>query len=292
MASKPIKRAEPFLTKFMKLSQKSILLLICACLGFLSVSAPSYAHEDKKEEKKKEEGKKEEGKKEEHKKEEGKKEEHKKEEHKKEEHKKEEGKKEEHKKEEGKKEEHKKEEHKKEEHGEHKKEGKEGKESKKAAPQRTYEGIEPLFYLDAKRKPYIEPFSEHGEDKYYLCRGTVGEWYREVLTKDMNILAAKSGVAPVTGRICAMRLVPTEKPPNLPIVTIEFYLNTDVMRTCLLGDHCPQPRFVIFSVKDRTLYRTFILSDHSKHIYKEYCLNNKSEVLADTSCWKHFEEEE
>jgi len=224
----------------MKLSQKSILILLCACLGFVCVSAPSYAHEDKKEEKKKEEGKKEEGKKEE---------------------------------------------------GGEKKEGKEGKESKKAAPHRTYEGIEPLFYLDSNRKPYIEPFSERGEEKYYLCRGTVGEWYRELLTKDMNMLAAKSGVASVTGRSCAMRLVPTEKPPNLPIVSIEFYVNTDVMRTCLLGDNCPQPRFVIFSVKDRTLYRTFILSDHEKHIYKEYCLNNKSEILADTSCWKHFEEE-
>ena len=242
----------------MKLSQKSILLLLCACLGFISVSAPAYAGEEKKEEKKKEEGKKEE------KKEGG---------EKKEEKKKEEGKKEEKK------------------EGGEKKEEKKKKESKKAAPQRTYEGIEPLFYLDSKRQPYIEPFNERGEDKYYLCRGTVGEWYRELLTKDMNILAEKIGIKTVTGKTCAMRLVPTEKPPKLPIVTIEFYINTDVMRTCLLGDNCPQPRFVIFSVKEKTLYRTYILSDHSKHIYKEYCLNNKSEILAETSCWKFFEEE-
>ena len=107
----------------------------------------------------------------------------------------------------------------------------------------------------------------------------------------MNMLADKLDMPKVSGRTCAMRLVPTEKPPKLPIVTIEFYVNTDVMKSCVLGEDCPQPRFVIFSVKDRTLYRTFILSDHKKHIYKEFCLNNKSEILDETSCWKHFEDE-
>jgi len=185
---------------------------------------------------------------------------------------------------------------KKEEKKEEKKEGGEKKEGekggeKKAAPKRTYEGIEPLFYLDSKRQPYIEPFNERGEEKYYFCRGTVGEWYRELLAKDMNMLADKLDMQKVTGKTCAMRLVPTEKPPKLPIVTIEFYVNTSVMKSCVLGEDCPQPRFVIFSVKDRTLYRTYILSDHKKHIYKEFCLNNKSEILDDTSCWKHFEDE-
>ena len=265
----------------MKFSQKSIFIILSLCITCICLPAPSFAGEEKKEEKK--EGKKEEGKKEEkkeEKKEGGEKKEEKKE-----------GKKEEAKKEEKKEGEKKEGETK--EGGEKKEGGKEEgkKEEKKAAPKRTYEGIEPLFYLDSKRQPYIEPFNERGEEKYYLCRGTVGEWYRELLAKDMNMLAAKLDMALATGKTCAMRLVPTEKPPKLPIVTIEFYVNTDVMRSCILGEDCPQPRFVIFSVKDRTLYRTYILSDHKKHIYKEFCLNNKSEILDETSCWKHFEDE-
>jgi hypothetical protein len=266
----------------MKLAPKVTLLLLSLCVLCVSLPAPSFAGEEKKEEKK--EGEKKEGKKEEKK--EGEKKEGKKEEKK--EGEKKEGKKEE--KKEGEKKEGEKKEEKKE--GEKKEGGKkEEKKEEKKAPQRTFEGIEPLFYLDSKRHPYIDPFFEKGEEKYYICRGTVGDWYRDLLTRDMNALADKVGVSKVTGKTCAMRLVPTEKPPKLPIVTIEFYTNTDVMRTCVLGEFCPQPRFVIFSVKDRTLYRTYILSDHEKHIYKEFCLNNKSEILDEESCWKHFEDE-
>jgi hypothetical protein len=58
----------------------------------------------------------------------------------------------------------------------------------------------------------------------------------------------------------------------------------------VLSDNCPQARQVIIYVKQRTLYRTFIISDAKRRVYRQYCLDNQSNVLANTSCWKHFEE--
>ena len=52
--------------------------------------------------------------------------------------------------------------------------------TKESKPQKTFEGIEPLFYLDSKRRPFIEPFHKTDSDEYFICRGTVGEWYRQV----------------------------------------------------------------------------------------------------------------
>lgn len=42
-------------------------------------------------------------------------------------------------------------------------------------------------------------------------------------------------------------------------------------------------------VKERTLYRTFILGDSKSRIKRQYCLDNQSNILAEKSCWRHFE---
>ena len=40
--------------------------------------------------------------------------------------------------------------------------------------------------------------------------------------------------------------------------------------------------------KDKTLYRSYIITDGAKHVNKNYCLNNKGEVLAEQACWRYF----
>jgi hypothetical protein len=40
--------------------------------------------------------------------------------------------------------------------------------------------------------------------------------------------------------------------------------------------------------KDKTLYRSYIITDGAKHVNKNYCLTNKGEVLAEQPCWRHF----
>jgi hypothetical protein len=39
--------------------------------------------------------------------------------------------------------------------------------AKEDRPKRTFEGQEPLFYFDSKRRPYIEPFHKTDEEEYY-----------------------------------------------------------------------------------------------------------------------------
>ena len=155
---------------------------------------------------------------------------------------------------------------------------------------RTFEGIEPLFYLDSKRRPYIEPFHKTGNDEYFICRGTVGEWYRRLNTEDFNKLAARDGLAEVSGSTCALQLISTHTGKKLPIVAIQMFVSSDAMRNCVLSENCPQARQIIVYLHKRTLYRSFILSDAKKRVHRQYCLDNQSEVIAETSCWKHFEE--
>ena len=155
---------------------------------------------------------------------------------------------------------------------------------------RTFEGIEPLFYLDSKRRPYIEPFHKTDTDEFFICRGTIGEWYRRLNAQDFNKLAKRDGLTEVSGSTCALQLISSNTGKKLPIVSIQMFVSSDAMRNCVLSDNCPQARQIIVYLRKRTLYRTFILNDMKKRVHRQYCLDNQSEVIAETSCWKHFEE--
>ena len=113
------------------------------------------------------------------------------------------------------------------------------KETSESKSRKTFEGIEPLFYLDSKRRPYIEPFHKTDSDEYFICRGTIGEWYRQVLAKEFNTLAERDDLTAVTGSTCALHLINTQTGKKLPIVSVEMYPSTDDMRSCVLADICP-----------------------------------------------------
>ena len=182
-------------------------------------------------------------------------------------------------------------EEKKDEHGAPKKEEKKdehGGAAKADRPKRTFEGQEPLFYFDSKRRPYIEPFHKTDEEEYFICRGVIGEWYRELLAQEANMLAEKDGLDKVTGSTCAVRLVATHQGKKLPIISVELYVNSNVMRSCILGETCPQSRTAIMYVLNKTLYRSYFITDREKKIRRYYCLDNKSNNLAKEECWYHF----
>jgi len=175
---------------------------------------------------------------------------------------------------------------KKEEHG-----GGKGKDEKKAErPKRTFEGIEPLFYLDEKRKPFAEPFHKKEGEEFYLCRANVGEWYRQMNADDFNTLAEKNGLAKISGSTCALHLVPSNKGKKLPYILLEFYTSSDSMRECTLTEECGEVRTVIMYIKDKTLFRNFIITDSRKRVHKQYCLDNKSEIIAEKACWRYFQD--
>jgi hypothetical protein len=155
-------------------------------------------------------------------------------------------------------------------------------------PKRTFEGQEPLFYFDSKRRPYIEPFHKVDGEEYFICRGVIGEWYRQLLAQEANMLAEKDGMDKVTGSTCAVRLVETHSGKKLPVVSIELYTSSNVMRSCILGDSCPQSRTAIMYVLNKTLYRSWFITDREKKIRRFYCLDNKSNILAKEECWYHF----
>jgi hypothetical protein len=161
-------------------------------------------------------------------------------------------------------------------------------EKKADRPKRTFEGQEPLFYFDSKRRPYIEPFHKTDEEEYFICRGVIGEWYRELLAQEANMLAERDGLAKVSGSTCAVRLVATQHGKKLPIISVELYKNPDMMRSCILGDSCPESRSAIMYVLNKTLYRSFFITDREKKIRRYYCLDNKSNILAKEECWYHF----
>ena len=159
---------------------------------------------------------------------------------------------------------------------------------KEERPKRTFEGQDPLFYFDSKRRPYIEPFHKSGDEEYFICRGVIGEWYRELLAQEANMLAEKDGMDKVTGSTCAVRLVATHHGKKLPIISVELFVNSNVMRSCILGETCPQSRTAIMYVLNKTLYRSYFITDRERKIRRFYCLDNKSNILAKEECWYHF----
>ena len=127
-------------------------------------------------------------------------------------------------------------------------------------PKRTFEGQEPLFYFDSHRRPYIEPFHKTDGEEYFICRGVIGEWYRQLLAQEANMLAEKDGLDKVTGSTCAVRLVATHSGKKLPVISIELYTSSNVMRSCILGESCPASRTAIMYVLNKTLYRSWFIN--------------------------------
>jgi len=138
-----------------------------------------------------------------------------------------------------------------------------------------YSNGEPLFFLDDKRRPSIQPFKTVNDDEFFLCRGTVSQWYRRQVSEEFNSLALKDGLTIVTGKNCALKLTKSNSGKKLPILTIEMFPTANAMDHCVLGGGCPSSRYVILLVNENILYRTFILNESEMDVYKEYCLNNK-----------------
>ena len=155
-------------------------------------------------------------------------------------------------------------------------------------PTRTF-GEEPMFYFDADRRPFTQPFHKSDTEDYYLCRGILGQWYRELLVEEVNGLLEPLSLDKVDGHTCAVRLIKTKLGNKRPIVAVDLYPSSDAMRSCILGDKCSHMRSAVMYVsKDKTLYRSYIITDGAKHVNKNYCLNNKGEVLAEQACWRYF----
>jgi hypothetical protein len=155
-------------------------------------------------------------------------------------------------------------------------------------PTRTF-GEEPMFYFDAERKPFTDPFHKTELEDYYLCRGILGQWYRELLVDEINTLLEPLGLDKVDGTTCAVRLIKTKLGKKRPIVAVDLYPNSETMRSCVLGEKCSHMRSAVMYVsKDKTLYRSYIITDGAKHVNKNYCLTNKGETLAEQSCWRYF----
>lgn len=159
-------------------------------------------------------------------------------------------------------------------------------------PRRTFEGQEPLFYLDSERRPFIEPLRKNDVDSYYICRGTVGHWFRELVAQEASMLAQRNGFDTVGPELCALRLVETHSGKKRPIISVELYLNNAHMQTCILTESCPNARSAIMYVRNKTLYRSYVIGDAKLGQVKEYCLDNRSKILATTPCWKHFAQED
>ena len=86
-----------------------------------------------------------------------------------------------------------------------------------------------------------------------------------------------------------LTLIKTKLGKKRPIVAVDLYPTSDAMRSCVLGDKCSHMRSAVMYVsKDKTLYRSYIITDGAKHVNKNYCLTNKGEVLAEQACWRHF----
>jgi len=155
-------------------------------------------------------------------------------------------------------------------------------------PRRTFEGQEPLFYLNSDRRPFVEPLRKSDEDSYYICRGTVGHWFRELVAEEASMLAQRNGFETVKPDLCTLRLVETRTGKKRPIISVELYLSTEHMQECILGHNCPNARSAIMYVRNKTLYRSYLIGDTKVGQVKEYCLDNRSNIIANEPCWKHF----
>ena len=154
--------------------------------------------------------------------------------------------------------------------------------SLKAHPPQS--GNEPMLRLGPKNKPFVDILHHTNKYDYYDCKGIVADWFRELVTAELNYFAELVELPFVNGTACLVG-IGTSKSLTPGRISLHFYPDAQRMNDCVINEVCPTFRSVSLIPKGQVLYRSYFLSDMGRKIIAQHCVTAKGKLHSDTTCY-------
>ena len=147
-----------------------------------------------------------------------------------------------------------------------------------------------LIKLNAANRPFTKIVESNLYADYYLCRDTVNSVYRKTVFNEMNTFADRMGLPRVQEAPCMVKVAkPTT---NLPgAIFIEFYVNEQATRLCMVRGECGATRVMMLFVQNKNsdkyqdIYRSYVLTDEHKYRRASYCVSPSGQFLGQKNCY-------
>ena len=145
-------------------------------------------------------------------------------------------------------------------------------------------GAEPMMNLGPKNKPFTDVMHHTTKLDYYDCKGIVADWFRELVTAELNYFAELVELPFVNGKACLVG-IGTSKSLTPGRISLHFYPDAQRMNDCVINEVCPTFRSVSLIPKGQVLYRSYFLSDMGRKIIAQHCVTAKGKLHSDTTCY-------
>ncbi len=168
-------------------------------------------------------------------------------------------------------------------------EGAQSQEGKQEAPKASKarppnSGKEPMVLLDKTNRPLGEVVSHKDKMDYYECKGVVGPWFLELIVAEMNYFNELAELPFVSSENCIVTYG-TEKSLTPGRIGVQLFETRKEFDKCVRNDFCPIFRTVNFVPMNKSLYRSYFLSNtNSKEIF-QHCVTDTGKWHRNSTCY-------
>ena len=145
-------------------------------------------------------------------------------------------------------------------------------------------GKEPMVLLDTTNRPLGEVVYHKDKMDYYECKGIVAPWFRELIVAEMNYFNELADLAFVDPEHCIVTYG-TEKSLTPGRIGVQLFETRKEFDKCVRGDFCPIFRTVNFVPINKSLMRSYFLSNtNSKEIF-QHCVTDTGKWHRNSTCY-------
>ena len=168
-------------------------------------------------------------------------------------------------------------------------EGSQSQEGKEEAPRASKarppnSGKEPMVLLDKTNRPLGEVVNHKDKMDYYECKGVIGPWFLELIVAEMNYFNELADLPFVHAENCIVTYG-TEKSLTPGRIGVQLFESRKEFDKCVRNDFCPVFRTVNFVPVNKSIYRSYFLSNtNAKEIF-QHCVTDTGKWHRNSTCY-------
>ena len=168
-------------------------------------------------------------------------------------------------------------------------EGSQSQEGKEEAPKAAKarppnSGKDPMVLLDKTNRPLGEVVHPKDKMDYYECKGIVAPWFLELIAAEMNYFNELAELPFVHTENCIVTYG-TEKSLTPGRISVQLFETRKEFDKCVRNDYCPIFRTVNFVPINKSLMRSYFLSNtNSKEIF-QHCVTDTGKWHRNSTCY-------
>jgi hypothetical protein len=145
-------------------------------------------------------------------------------------------------------------------------------------------GKEPMVLLDTQNRPLGEVVHHKDKMDYYECKGIIAPWFQELLVAEMNYFNELADLPFVRSENCIVTYG-TDKSLTPGRIGVQLFETRKEFDKCVRNDFCPIFRTVNFVPVNKSLMRSYFLSNtNSKEIF-QHCVTDIGKWHRNSTCY-------